>query len=566
MSSKLSRSLGSIFTPPDFARFLSSWAIRNPEDRVLDIGIGEGVFVFSALERLVAIGANTDIAREHIFGAEIHEPSYAAFLGRAKRFGGAFPNIKHADFFDTDFPMVDAVIGNPPYVRRTYLDDVDRIRERVLNHDRYDKSISLTRSTDLYVYFILHAISRLTCGGRLATIIADSWLNVGYGVALKAYLRDHFTIDSLVSLDRRVFEDAEVKPVLLLATRVNKPSLQSARFFRIHNGMPIENLAVLMREPENQHPDVTVHYVPTRELAPELQWGAHFRAPHVQQVLASHPLMTPIGNLAQTRIGVQTLAKEFFVLTADQARKSGIEPEFLEPLAQSSRGLERSIEPEQEPLHYLFYCSQDKEQLAGTCALEYILRGERATVSVRGKGSTVVGFHEKERIQQARRNNWYDLRTELERRGRGAILIPRLIYRNYTVIWNKAGHVPGELFIEVLPLPLGAADAELYLAILNSSITEFMLRSHAQLYGGGTYNIGPGQIKLVPIIDPSLLSQIQKKMLRVAYHAYLTDPLASRTFIDEAIRTILKESSTFWAEFERAFNDLITATVHPTTP
>ena len=54
---KVVRNLGSIYTPPDFAQFLTFWAIQNPQDTILDVGIGEGAFTFAAYYRLLELGA-----------------------------------------------------------------------------------------------------------------------------------------------------------------------------------------------------------------------------------------------------------------------------------------------------------------------------------------------------------------------------------------------------------------------------------------------------------------------------------------------------------------------------
>jgi hypothetical protein len=100
--------------------------------------------------------------------------------------------------------------------------------------------------------------------------------------------------------------------------------------------------------------------------------------------------------------------------------------------------------------------------------------------------------------------------------------------------------VPGELFIEFLPLSLQEIDLKVYSAILTSSVTEIMLRAHAQVYGGGTYNINPGQIKKVPILNVNLLAANQKEELKQAYIQYLSDTNHDRSGIDEVVCKILE--------------------------
>src|SRR5712692_8244882 len=132
LNEKMVRNLGSIYTPPDFAQFLTSWAIQGSRDKVLDVGIGEGAFTFAAYYQLLALGARAEEAQQQLYGAEIDASTYARFSKLARDVEADFPNLHHANFFDIDFPPVDAVVGNPPYVRRTYLEDIDRIRRSVL--------------------------------------------------------------------------------------------------------------------------------------------------------------------------------------------------------------------------------------------------------------------------------------------------------------------------------------------------------------------------------------------------------------------------------------------------
>ncbi len=292
-----------------------------------------------------------------------------------------------------------------------------------------------------------------------------------------------------------------------------------------------------------------------KALSAHESWGLHFKTPDVYELLTSHDLMSPVGEVAKTRIGLQTLAKDFFVLSPERARQTGIESRFLEPLLQSAHYCKKPVVEESDrPEFYLFCCSDTKHDLQNTKALEHIQRGETAEVGIRGKNTTVTGYQNKERIKRSSRKLWYDLRTDLERRGRAEILIPRLVYRNYTVVWNKARFVPGELFIEFIPF--WSIDPEVYLAILNCSVTEILLRAHAQVYGGGTYNISPGRIKAVPIINANRLSEDQRAKLKLAYQCYVRDPNHNRIVLDGAIWDILGLDASTQAKVQNALVDL----------
>lgn len=554
----MSRNLGSIYTPSDIASLLVEWAIQRQTDSVLDLGVGEGVFVHAAYSRLRELGSCRSDAQNNIFGTEIDGNTYRRFLEATRKLQIDFPRIREGDFFDSEICPVDAIIGNPPYVRRNHITQVDHIRSSVLEANKFVVEVDLKRSTDLYVYFLLKALPFLKLGGRLAAIVADSWLNVGYGQVLRKYLTQQFKMEQLISLDRRVFADAQVKPVLLMATRTdNINQTWQVMFTRVKNGLPIQALPAPGNNPAVELDDISSNNVLISELEEDKPWGVYFKASDVYELLTSHVLMKPIAEIANTQIGIQTLAKDFFTLTPEQAKIAAIEPEFLAPLAQSAKHFDVPVLHETTPVpFYLFFCDRNPKDLAGTNAFEYIMKGEKTEVDVRGTGKTVVGYHNKERIKKANRPNWYDLKTAINRRGRATILIPRLIYRKYMVLWNQAQFVPGELFIEFTP-HYQNLETEVYLAILTSTSTEIMLRMHAQAYGGGTYNINPGQIKKVPILDANQLTEHQKELLICAYWQYLNDPEYDRSPIDDVIYEILDLDIDTRQQFVEALQDLI---------
>ncbi len=549
------RNLGSIFTPSEIADYLTTWTIRDPHAQVLDLGIGNGAFVWSALRRLESLGALPGTAQLQIHGAEVYEPAFLALTQNAKKMNCSFPNLLQGDFLTSEFPEVDAIIGNPPYVRRQYLSNVDGLR-KIIEAKQPDVTKSLSRLADLYIYFLIYGSSYLKEGGRLGVIVADSWLGVNYGKRFKEFLKQYFDIERIIAFDRKVF-DVDVKTVMLLATKRSPITKNKfVDFIRVKNGLPIQflnnSISVL-----NNHKDIGVVSIQQKLLDTNQIWHRYFSDADILNELSSHPLMSKFEEQARTRIGVQTLAKDFFVMTPETIQIYGIESEYITPMVHSIRSVTSLvIQDHSTPAYYLFYCGKSKEELIGTNALDYILQGETKLVSIRGKDKTVVGYHNKNRIQQDFRTYWYSLVEELERRSRATILIPRLIYKNLTLIWNKALYVPGELFIEfILPKEL-TLDTEVYLAILSSSISEIMIRSRAQVYGGGTCNISPGLIKTTPLLDARKISSKNKQLLRDAYIEYVTKSNHDRHSIDLIIYDIMKISNSMQKRIQDILIDM----------
>lgn len=554
------RVLGSIYTPKEYAELLVAHGVRSKDDFVLDIGVGGGVFTLAAYDHLVQHGAAEAQAEQQIYGTEIDEASYRSFVQAAAARGRHFPNVRREDFFRAELPQFDAVIGNPPYVRRTYLDNVDHIRDVVTRDLFLQAQQRLRRSTDLYVYFLLRAATLIKPGGTLSIIAADPWLSVRYGEAFKQHLLQNFDIKTLISFDRRVFHNAEVKPVLLTAERRSQTKGETSPVFvRVRNGLPVADLQRRLHTADFTHPDLNVIRIEQQALDARRSWATHFKVGDVYDWITQHPYMAPLKDIVYTSIGVQTLAKTFFVLTPDQAREHGIENEYLQPLANSSRTHGSPvIEVDQAPEHLVFYCDKAKADLACTRALAYIEAGEKTPVPVRGKGKTVIGYQEKERIQRAGRRYWYDLKTLMDKRGRAEILLPRLVYSTFRVVWNRANFIPGELFIEVKPpaKDLKDIDVRVYLAILNSAPTEVALRVQAQLYGGGTFNINPGPVKQVPVIAPTRLTVEQRRLLAEAYQRFIDDPRHDLHVVNNAVFDVLGFDGSLRSEVLTVLEDL----------
>jgi hypothetical protein len=85
-----------------------------------------------------------------------------------------------------------------------------------------------------------------------------------------------------------------------------------------------------------------------------------------------------------------------------------------------------------------------------------------------------------------------------------------------------------------------------------------MLRAYAQVYGGGTYNINPGQIKKVPILNTHLLTSDQLEALVFAYHEYINGDKHDRSRINQVVYDILELSEDMREQVNEAVEDLIT--------
>ena len=530
------KSQGFVRTPPVIAALLARWALRSPDDHVLDAGFGEGAFLLESARCLQSLGTPADRLAAQLYGIDAR-PDAAPMLRQAFGSHGLpvnLPGIRTGDFFTTPFPPVDAIVGNPPGVHPWRRQDVDALRRAVepsLEGGRF------SRLTDPQCYFIIHAARFLRPGGRLALIISDSWLDMRYGTAFKDYLLRTFAVRGVLGFQERIFRQVRVRPVVLLAEKraaseTGEPQPVAFVSFsgRLPNSLPRDPCRLL----DGGAPQVDGTILPLDELQPAAKWTPLLYAPGVYKALRQHPGLTPLSALAQVRLGLQTFAKMFYVVPLAVQQRWHLERRWLMPLLLSPKDVDTPcLSPDMAARHYVLACNADKEHLAGTRVLRYIEYWENQVLTPRGQAQPVIGVQNLPRVAKARRTPWYNLLDHLTRRGTAPILLPRRMYRRLQVVWNQAGWVTGENFIDITP-QAGVA-AKPLLAVLNASITEMALRVNAHVYGGGVYSLSPGSVGEVPVVDlrrlaPPALNQIER-----AYNQFLHTNGAERGRLDAAV-------------------------------
>lgn len=546
---------GQTYTPASVSSLLVDWAVREPSDEVLEPSVGEGQFVFDTYERLRELGASADAAREQIYGADVDAEAVRTLqeLGR-QHHGVTFPNVRSRDIFETEFPEVDAVVGNPPYVVRHRFENAEAIIER------FSREYDLSEQSDLYVYFLLRATESLAPGGRMAMIVSSSWMKRKYGEELKRFLLNEFYVHGLVGFQDRVFEDL-VNSVCIFAEKrentIRMPATNEVQFVQSGTadaltGGETESLSDLTETA------VQTAEIPQRTLEPEDYWDILLRAPNVFETIERSDEFAPLSKLATPMIGVQTLAKDFYVIEAEEPAAEDIEGEFLRPIAYSPRDHQSPVVQADDCRYFVFYCTRSKDDLAGTGALEYIERAEDRTVEKRYSDETYDGLHNKTRIRNANRDPWYDLTSEARSRLPSEILLPRRVYENYTAVWNVDGVVPNENFLattvahERYTKPL--------LAYLNSRLGELCLRLAGQVYGGGVCDLNVSSAKEIQTIDLEACTDDELAVLAESFDEFRQSE--SRAVLDEAVYSTLGFSSEQREEVTEALNLAIEESVN----
>ena len=115
---------------------------------------------------------------------------------------------------------VDAVVGNPPYIRQESIHSVDKLYYAQLFRTERPGQTMLSGRSDIYAYFFTHAAHLLRPGGYLGFVTSIGWLDTEYGVRLQEFFLRNFRIVAVIeSQVEKWFEDARVTTAVTILQR-----------------------------------------------------------------------------------------------------------------------------------------------------------------------------------------------------------------------------------------------------------------------------------------------------------------------------------------------------------
>ena len=303
---------GAFYTPDKLTRFLSGWAVRRVDDRVLEPSCGDGAFVAALVERFEQLGVGG--LGERLLGIE-REPAEA----EKARLIAPSANIRNLDFFDLEpgsVPRVDVAIGNPPYIR--YHGFTGNDRNKALARAQA-QGVELTRLASSWAHFVVHAAAFLKPSGRLALVVPAELLHTDYGQPVREFLLRRFPSVVVIAFDRMVFPEAQVDAVLLLASSDTTSGLQVIRV-RDESALVSLDLHSPTSGP-NGHSAA--------------RWSSAMD-PVAGQIYADAVATLGafrLGDVASVDIGFVTGADAFFMLSESEVREHGLPREVLSPAA-----------------------------------------------------------------------------------------------------------------------------------------------------------------------------------------------------------------------------------------
>lgn len=314
---------GAFYTPPAIAEFLTRWAIRSPEARIMDPTCGEAVFLIAAAQRLRRLKATSAAVAEQLTGVDLHAPSLEAAHELLRAEGGGARFVQ-SNFFDLPTPAQigdrigwqDAVVGNPPFVR--YQEHRGDARKRSATA-ALAQGVRLSGMASSWAASLVHASAFLHPTGRLAMVLPAELLTVHYAEPVRRWLRARFAVVNLVMFERLQFRDAEEQVVLLVA-RGTGPC-DSFCLFHVDSADDLASIHPL--DPVGANP------------AAEGKWSDLTLPLDTRQLFKSvaSERMARLDGYGTPELGTVTGANDFFALSDVTRRKYGLTESHVKRLS-----------------------------------------------------------------------------------------------------------------------------------------------------------------------------------------------------------------------------------------
>jgi adenine-specific DNA-methyltransferase len=484
-STDLRKARGAFFTPKAIADHLVKWAVReDPDATVLDPTCGEAVFLLAAGERIRALGQDADKLDNQLFGIDLHAGSLDAALELLEE-NGLDAHLIESDFFAVEtpdmlgarLPFVDAVIGNPPFVR--YQEHVGESR-RLSVEAALKQGVRLNGMASSWAAALAHSAGFLKPDGRLAMVLPAELLTVSYAEPIRAWLRSRFEKVSLVMFERLQFEDALADVVLLLAE--GQGGCDSFSLYHVENAEDLDQLGAYM------HLNVTP---PTEGKWTDLLVPAKVRSAYRTVVASSFSALSTYGT---AELGIVTGANKFFTLSEATRLEYGL----------SESQLVRVSPPGTKHLRGSSFTSQQWDELKKSGHSVWLFRPAADDNSEARKNYTKHG--EELGVDQAYkcqiRTPWW----------RPPTVSPPDFFFTYMshhyprLITNsaKAEFVNSMHGVRLHPHVSKEVTAALPLLALNS-VTMLGAEIHGRSYGGGILKMEPREAASLPVPNATVL-------------------------------------------------------------
>lgn len=506
------KGLGAYYTPDTAVNFMIHWAVKESNFRVIDPSFGDGVFLKRSKERV-------DRPQEQIYGIEFDEITFNSNKDDlTTHYQLNIKNLWNGDFFDSEgffqdrlgtgnpVRRFDAVVGNPPFIRYQKFKGSDRARS--LQRAR-ELGVELPGHVSSWAPFLVHAVSLIKPGGRLAMVVPAELNHAGYARNVLWFLTRQFASLSILTFRKRLFPKLSEDTFIVLGEGREQPTTRLELIDVVSENslggyIQTEDIASIGDVRRLSEADVEAL---GRGEARLLEYLLPSDVRSFYHQLAKHSRVRPIGQTARIGIGYVTGNNDFFHLSQEEVDAFGIPDIYLTPCVRRSGNLPGLSLTEQD----WSGLNEDKKWLLNIPPRQDFNRlpaGLRDYLQTSKAQNVQGGFKVK------RRNPWYSVPHVKC----GAALLTYMSGSGPRLVHNVLGApAPNTLHTVELPESLykddqsRQRDEKLLVVSWYNSLTFLSAELEGHSLGGGMLKLEPGEARKVLVALPDLAAEVLER-------------------------------------------------------
>ncbi|PBJ12208.1 Eco57I restriction-modification methylase domain-containing protein [Flavobacterium sp. ACN6] len=453
---------GSYYTPEYLAGFISkkvlSFFERKLSISILEPSVGDGSFIteFNKNELLIKLTA-LDINKDELKKASTKWSK------------------KNADFQEVDFlnftskTKFSAVIGNPPYIKKTLLSEKQIIacKEIHKNENLSEKSVK-----NIWTTFLIKSTTLLKKDGVLAFVLPSELLQVKFAEEIREYLKNQFERIEIYTFNDLLFECKGQDTIVLIAYK--KHDKKGEFFTNIEVIEELENNSFILKN-NNLLVDSNV------------KWTHHFLSSEELTFLDKiKKELNTVDFYSESKPGIVTAANNFFIIDKKTENKYNLS-RFTKPIIQKGILVNGSVVFDEKDFFKI-------EELNHPTRLLQLNDNDRISKKLSEYLSIGIDQKIQERYKCRIRNNWY--------------VIPNISTIPDAVFFKRCHNYPKLLKNSSSALVTDSAykvkmrnsfDLNSFIFSFYNSLTLVFAETDGRYYGGGVLELTPNEFKKLPI-------------------------------------------------------------------
>lgn len=471
---ELLRKKGQFWTPDWIAEAMVDYVLADKGGTLFDPAVGAGAFFRAAKTIAKEKGLSVNLLGMDIDPIAL-EQAIEQGLSRNDIAG-----VKIGDFvFQPPQEKLSAIVANPPYIRHHRISA--ETKELLKRLSLQTIGTILDGRAGLHVYFLIRALTLLNENGRLAFIMPADTCEGKFAHDLWRWISANCALDAVIAFTPNAspFPNVDTNPLIFFIRKA--PPKENFLWVKCHE-LQTEILKMWVRSGFEMMPTNGLT-VTRRKLSEGLSTGLS------RPLAAGKASKYILGDFVRIVRGVATGANEFFFMTAEQVKQTGIPDCYFtraigrtrdvptEEITQATLDL---LEAKGRPT-FLLALNGDSFEHYPESLKEYLKKGE------------ALGLPQKPLISQ--RKPWY----KTESRIAPPFLFAYLGRRNSRFIRNTARIIPLTGFLCVYPKSDDKEYIDHLWKILNHPDTVANLAMIGKSYGDGAVKVEPRSLEKLPI-------------------------------------------------------------------